>query len=460
RLSSTALTRATMLRLCVIACLGIALAVGAPNYQEVIHDSFLFYEAQRSGKLPSDNRLNWRGDSALGDGSDVGLDLTGGYYDAGDFVKFGFPMAGSVTNLAWGGITWNDAYANAGELDYLKAAVKWGTDYFIRCHPEDTVFYGQVGNGDADHASWGRPEDMTMGRPSYKITADRPGSDLAGETSAAFSAAYMLFKDSDPTYAATCLDHAKSLYKFADEHRAKYTDSIPEAANFYQSWGGYNDELAWAAAWLAKATGDSGYLSDAEGKYGDVYTEPQEFSWDDKSVGVMTLLYELTGKSTYQSDLQNFCDKIKDDTQKTPGGLVFISQWGSLRYNANAMFILLQAAELGMKTSEYQDFARGQIGYILGEGSQRSFVIGYGNNPPTKPHHRSSSCDLMPAPCSWDAFNNPGPNPQTLTGALVGGVDSNDNYNDDRGDYVSNEVACDYNAAFTGAVAALYSLGM
>ena len=38
-------------------------------------------EAQRSGELPSDNRIAWRKDSALTDGSDVGVDLTGGYYD-------------------------------------------------------------------------------------------------------------------------------------------------------------------------------------------------------------------------------------------------------------------------------------------------------------------------------------------------------------------------------------------
>ena len=38
----------------------------------------------------------------MDDGCDVGVDLTGGWYDAGDFVKFNFPMAYSVTNLAWG----------------------------------------------------------------------------------------------------------------------------------------------------------------------------------------------------------------------------------------------------------------------------------------------------------------------------------------------------------------------
>ena len=51
------------------------------DYAEVLRLSNLFYEAQRSGKLPADNRIDWRGDSAVNDGSDVGHDLSGGYYD-------------------------------------------------------------------------------------------------------------------------------------------------------------------------------------------------------------------------------------------------------------------------------------------------------------------------------------------------------------------------------------------
>jgi len=63
------------------------------SYGHVMKLSLLFYEAQRSGKLPKDNRVDWRGDSAMEDGKDVGVDLTGGWYDAGDHVKFNFPMA-------------------------------------------------------------------------------------------------------------------------------------------------------------------------------------------------------------------------------------------------------------------------------------------------------------------------------------------------------------------------------
>lgn len=82
-------------------------------------------------------------------------------------------------------------------------------------------------------------------------------------------------------------------------------------------------------------------------------------------------------------------------------------------------------------------------------------MVGFGKNPPQRPHHRSSSCPDRPAPCTWDDYNQPGPNPQVLNGALVGGPDAYDNYQDKRDDFVKNEVACDYNSGFQSAVAAL-----
>ena len=53
----------------------------AYDYKPVLRNSLLFYEAQRSGKLPSDQKVTWRKDSALNDKGQKGEDLTGGYYD-------------------------------------------------------------------------------------------------------------------------------------------------------------------------------------------------------------------------------------------------------------------------------------------------------------------------------------------------------------------------------------------
>jgi endoglucanase len=41
-------------------------------------------------------------------------------------------MAYTMTVLGWGGIEWESAYEKAGELENLKKALKWGTDYFIK----------------------------------------------------------------------------------------------------------------------------------------------------------------------------------------------------------------------------------------------------------------------------------------------------------------------------------------
>lgn len=64
-----------------------------------------------------------------------------------------------------------------------------------------------------------------------------------------------------------------------------------------------------------------------------------------------------------------------------------------------------------------------------------------------------SSCDYPPEVCDWNDYNSPGPNPHVLQGALVGGPDQYDNYEDARDNFRTNEVACDYNAGFQSAVA-------
>ena len=75
---------------------------------------------------------------------------------------------------------------------------------------------------------------MNIDRPSYKVDCQNPGSDIAGETAASFASASILFQAEDDDYSAKLLDHAKRLYKFADDCRGKYSDAISDAAKFYK----------------------------------------------------------------------------------------------------------------------------------------------------------------------------------------------------------------------------------
>lgn len=452
---------------CLLVCSGIAMAQRY-NYAEVLQKSVFFYEAQRSGTLPASNRVNWRGNSGLQDGSDNSVNLTGGWYDAGDHVKFGFPMAFSATYLAWGAIEYRDAYTSAGQLDEIMDNLRWVNDYFIKAHSAPNVLWGQVGNGSADHAWWGPAEVMQMARPSYKIDASKPGSDLAGETAAAMAAASIVFKSTDPTYAATLLSHAKQLYAFADTYRGKYSDAITDASGYYNSWSGYQDELVWGALWLYKATNDVTYLNKAKAEYPKLNKQSGTtlpsyawtIAWDDKSYGCYILMAQATNEAQYKADAERFLDywTVGFNGQKvsyTPGGLAWLDTWGSLRYAANtslAAFIYSDFITDATKKQRYHDFAVRQINYMLGDNpSQRSFVVGFGTNPPINPHHRT-------AHGGWanNLQGNPTNNRHILYGALVGGPDRSDAYVDDRGNYITNEVATDYNAGFTGAVARMY----
>ncbi len=369
--------------------------------------------------------------------------------------------------LAWGGVEYPEAYTKTGQMQYLRENVKWATDYFIKAHPSPNVLYGQIGKGDDDHKWWGPAEVMPMARPSYKIDASCPGSDLAGETAAAMASASILFKQSDPTYSATLVTHAKQLYTFADTYRGKYSDCITDAQNFYRSWSGYNDELVWGAIWLYRATGDASYLAKAEQYYDNLSNEQQTttksykwtIAWDDKSYGAYVLLNKLTGKQRYLDDANRWLDywTVGVNGQRirySPGGQAVLDSWGSLRYAANTSFAALVHSDTitdAERKKRYHDFAVGQINYALGDNPRNgSYLIGYGQNSPKNPHHRT-------AHGSWaDSMTTPEHTRHVLVGALVGGPPQpDDKYTDLRSDYVMNEVATDYNAGFTSAVARL-----
>lgn len=439
---------------------GIA-GTGKYNYGEALQKSLLFYELQRSGDLPENTRCNWRGDSCLKDGSDAGVDLTGGWFDAGDNVKFNLPMAYSAAVLGWSIYEDRDAYEQSGQLDYAMANIRWANEYFIKCHPSAEKYFYQVGNGSADHGWWGAAEcvEYRMDRPSYFVDAQHPGSAVTGETAASLAICSILFETEDPAFSEACLQHAISLYAFAEKYKS---DAGYTAANgFYDSWSGCYDELSWAAVWLYRATGDAGYLSKAKEYFPKANQDFNwAFCWDDVHIGAAVLLAQETGEQTYTSAVEKHLDFWSCGTTSgerityTPKGLAWLDSWGSLRYATTTSFVAAVYSESEVCTASkkevYWDFAVSQANYALGD-TGFSYQIGFGDAYPVNPHHRTaqgSYCDNMGTPSS---------SRHILVGALVGGPDASDGYTDVVSDYCANEVACDYNAGFTGLMAKLYT---
>ena len=440
------------------------------DYARHIELSILFYECQRSGPLPKTNRIFWRHDSMVDAGADVGLDLTGGYYDAGDNVKFNFPQAAALTLLAWSGVEFAEGYKKAGQWEQFLDMLKWGTDYFIKCHPEKNTLYVQVGDGSTDHSYWYPPEYINYKYPSYKIDESGPGSEVAAETAACLAAASLVFKDEDSEYSQTLLKHAIEIYDFADQFRGDYTMTVPATA-FYNSFSGYKDELAWGAMWLYKVTGDEKYyekykeIADAEYLPHDMKkftgcTGP--ISWDDKRPRAYILSAIVTKDEKRMKEAYNYCDTIVSHST-TPGGLWYetgLSAWASNRYASNAASVVAVFAnnlpESDSKRKGYIDFVKSQMDYILGDNPAGvNYVVGAEDNSPKSVHHRAASGVFD----SSDKSAKPEFNIYTLYGALAGGPGGDDDYIDDRSNYQMNEVALDYNAGFQLCLASLVHFG-
>lgn len=446
--------------------------VAEVDYYTALQKSFLYFEAQRSGNLTINQRVQWRGDSGLQDGNDAGIDLVGGYYDAGDNVKFGFPMAFTITMLAWGAVDFRDQFEEMPEIARAIEAIRWGTDYLIKSHPEPKVLYVGVGDGAADHDCWQRPEDMTTPRTSFKIDAQHPGADVAGETAAAFAAVSMALNKTNPEYASQLITHATQLFDFAVNHPGLYTKSIPAAAKFYNS-SGFEDELLWAAAWLYRATNDSKYV-DYLAKSNNTGGTRTMFSWDDKYVGAQVQVAKMIfdGKidnsgiwAKYKREAQQFiCNCIqkgKDNVKKTPGGLLWWQPWNNLQYVTSASFIATVYSNYLMKKSasikcsagivqpsDLIAFAQSQVNYILGSNPKNmSYIVGVENTSyPKQIHHRGASIvsikkDATPITCKggYDWFNKNETDPNVLDGAIVGGPDEFDAYTDLRSNYKQAE---------------------
>lgn len=103
--------------------------------------------------------------------------------------------------------------------------------------------------------------------------------------------------------------------------------------------------------------------------------------------------------------------------------------------------------------------------YLLGSNPEkRSYMVGFGKTPPTQAHHRGASVPKLSqaetVSCAisfvnW--FNKNGPNPNELTGAIVGGPDRYDKFNDKRWDSPKTEPCTYINSLAVGPLAKLVS---
>ncbi|VYS65355.1 unnamed protein product [Arabidopsis thaliana] len=455
------------------------------DYSDALTKSILFFEGQRSGYLPREQRMTWRHNSALNDGKNLNVDLFGGYYDAGDNIKFHFPMAFTTTMLAWSAIDFG-SYMSPADLRDNLVALRWGSNYLLKTVSQlpNRIFVQvnqhRIISVGRDQRTW----------THHGLEAPKPASDLAGEITAALAAASIAFKRFDPRYSKVLLDNALRTFEYADSHRGSYTNN-PETklavCPFYCSVNGYEDELLWGAAWLRRATGKDSYIkylvenSQSFGSDSNYF----EFGWDNKVGGVNVLV----AKEVFEKNVAAIAP-YKDTAEKlicsffletpgahmsySPGGLLYKPGSSQLQNTVALSFLLLTYANYLSKSSQQlhcgslkiqpnslRRLAKRQVDYILGDNPMKmSYMIGYGNRYSRQIHHRGASSPSItthptPIKCSegWNIFSSPNPDPNVLVGAVIGGPNIDDKFVGGRTNASETEPTTYINAPFVGLLA-------
>lgn len=486
------------------------------NFAEALQKSLYFYDAEKCGAAAGydkGGRLEWRGSCHEGDekiplkytslskaflekykdiidpDGDGTVDVHGGFHDAGDHVRFGLPQSYAAGTLGWGFNEFRDSFKAIGEEEHMIEILRYFTDTFLRCsfldeNGELIAFCYMVGEGDVDHCYWGPPElypeEYARTRPADFATADSPGSDVCASTAAALCTSYMNFKDEDPEYAKKCLTVAKAMYKFAVKYRGKHKGDGYYTSDYDE------DELSWAAVWLAECTGDMNYIKDidsvdASGNYTgymkriipethkqNTWYNSWVHCWDAVWGGTFLKLNQLLPENELYDFIASWnvehlsggkC-KHKDpkDTnyyKTSPAGYTMINGWGSARYNAAAQLSALVYMKNHPERTDFGEWAKGAMEYLMGRNPMGySYIVGYGYEQGLPfahhPHHRAAHGSKT------NSMNDPVEHRHILWGALAGGPDLNDYHMDSTTEYAYNEVAVDYNAAFVGACAGLY----
>lgn len=455
------------------------------DYGEAVHLSTYFLGAQRSG----DNQSWIHGASHTQDGQTLNpsADLTGGWHDCGDHVKFNFTNNWAATNYLFGYhlFSWGypDNYSEAysappsnGIPDILDEC-RNQIDYTKRCY-NNGVVVKQVGSGDYDHnGSFAEPATQSAlpankggdPRPIYTTTAC---PNILGSASASLSIAYLTYKDHDLVFANQCLQTAKDYYSLGVGKTGSCgsTDCSSGGNACYDlSSKSHEDEMCMAAAMLYEATGEAAYLTAAENYYDANIWDGEVHYYGNMYMLSAAELYILTGKVQYLNDLKDHFDYHKAAKFSTLGfyKYQYSGGWGNLQYTGNEAFLaaILDAITPGGNSEAYT-FAKSNVDFILGGHNglgnipaNYSFLIGYnemGGGYPQRPHHKSAFGSTV---TNWSKFTSESNTPGSTTyayelkGALVGGPDDSGNYSDVIDNFQNSEVCTYYNAGFLGAAA-------
>lgn len=499
-------------KLALLAVLGGTVAAQAQkftpaDYQKALWMTTRFYGGQRAGHGPNWLLMDHKYKVSYVRDSVDGRDLVGGWMDCGDFPLFGQTFFYSTYALLqaydafptgfpdqYHGFDYSD-YAAAKDFTYgaskpdgipdLLQEVKYATDWIIKATPDANTFYFQKGTGGSnsgtpskpygEHAHWitsgfysaefeaidGGEYDRS--RPIFKLgkSSGLPGEVVVNDGSMpSFAAAALAmmsihYRKYDPTYADTCLAHARLAFNYA---KAQTRTGGTGMTGFYGGNDKMDDDIVTAASSMYKATGEQTFKDFAIQKKNFKLNKGYTLAYSTNDDLALYTGWQFAGITDYKDSLKiGFVDRYKSKGTGEAGLSTLGDKWGFLRYPANQAWVAGMYAK-ATGDEGYDAFIYNQVDYIMGANPpKQAFIVGFCagcSKTADWPHHRNVYLSDIDNPKAVKGIPVRNKEFGYMLGFTNKIADSLNQYIDN---YTQTEGGIDYNAGLVGALAYINS---
>ncbi|MFD6457083.1 glycoside hydrolase family 9 protein [Streptomyces roseolus] len=468
--------------------------IGTAAYDRLRLDAAKFYYTQRSGTpvredlRPGYGRAAGHVGTAPNQGDtrvpcqpgvcDYTLDVSGGWYDAGDHGKYVVNGGISVWQLL---STYERArHARTGDADALGDGTlalpesgngvpdlldeaRWELDFLLKMQvPDGEPLAGMAHHKIHDEQWTGLP--LLPADDPQKRELHPPTTAATLNLAAAAAQAARVYEEFDPRFAATALTAARKAWAAALAHPdvlASESDGVGGGA--YPD-PDVSDEFYWAATELYLTTGAREFkdhvlaspvhTADVFGAVG--------FDWARTAVparlDLATVPNRLPGRDKVRASVRAGADRYLATLKAHPYGMPYAPEgqrydWGSTHQILNNAVVLATAYDL-TGAAAYRDGALQSMDYVLGRNALNlSYVTGYGEVSARNQHSRWYAHQLdprLPHPPAGSLSGGPNSSIQDpLAQAKLQGCTGQFCYIDDIQSWSTNELTINWNSALT-----------
>lgn len=403
--------------------------IGPGVFHKLKYDALAFFYHQRSGvpiEMPYAGGAQWtRPAGHVGDKSvpcaptancKYSLDVSGGWYDAGDHGKYVvnggislWTLQNQYERTKYLGKTVGD-FADGkmsipenknGKPDLLDEA-RFEMEWMLRMQ----VPAGKEHAGMAQHKIHSEKWAPIPQRPELDaIKRYLRGVGTAATLNLAATAAQSarIWKTLDPAFSKRCLEAAEAAWRAAKKEPAILAEGNVEGGGAYGD-SSFEDEFYWAAAELFITTGKADYQQEIEKSSLNNQMSTTSgggsasMSWDHVeglgkiSLAVVPSTLDKAKVEAQRKQIQTAADVFLANIQKRAYRVPLAAEdqypWGSNTFVLNDMVVMGLAFDF-TKDKKYVDGVVDSMDYILGRNPKvKSYVSGYGSRPLQNPHHR------------------------------------------------------------------------